>query len=85
MLLTGHQPDAIVAEKGIAQSNDTGEIEALIREVLALPTSAKPIAEFKAGNEKALNSLKGPVMKASKGKANPVVVDELVRKLIELL
>ena len=52
---------------------------------LALPTSAKPIAEFKAGNEKALNSLKGPVMKASKGKANPVVVDELVRKLIATL
>ena len=82
MLATGQPADAVVAAKGLAQSNDTGEIEALIREVLALPTSAKPIAEFKAGNEKALNSLKGPVMKASKGKANPVVVDELVRKLI---
>lgn len=75
-------PVEIIDSLGIRQSNDTGEIEALIREVLALPTSAKPIAEFKAGNEKALNSLKGPVMKASKGKANPVVVDELVRKLI---
>ncbi len=85
MLATGAQPDAIVAAKSLAQSSDTGEIEALIREVLALPTSAKPIAEFKAGNEKALNSLKGPVMKASKGKANPVVVDELVRKLIATL
>ena len=85
MLATGQTADAIVAAKGLAQSNDTGEIEALIREVLALPTSAKPIAEFKAGNEKALNSLKGPVMKASKGKANPVVVDELVRKLIAIL
>lgn len=85
MLATGQSADSVVAAKGLAQSNDTGEIEALIREVLALPTSAKPIAEFKAGNEKALNSLKGPVMKASKGKANPVVVDELVRKLIATL
>lgn len=85
MLATGQTADAVVAARGLAQSNDTGEIEALIREVLALPTSAKPIAEFKAGNEKALNSLKGPVMKKSGGKANPAVVDELVRKLIDLL
>ena len=82
MFATGQDPAAIVDAKGLRQNSDTGEIEQIIREVLALPTSAKPVAEFKAGNEKALNSLKGPVMKASKGKANPKLVDEIIRKLI---
>jgi aspartyl-tRNA(Asn)/glutamyl-tRNA(Gln) amidotransferase subunit B len=79
---TGEDPAAIVARKGLAQSSDTGEIEKLVREILAAPASQKAIAEFKAGNEKALNSLKGPVMKASKGKANPTLVDAILRKLI---
>ncbi|MDR2844633.1 MAG: Asp-tRNA(Asn)/Glu-tRNA(Gln) amidotransferase GatCAB subunit B, partial [Puniceicoccales bacterium] len=82
MFATGKDPVAIVDAKGLRQSSDTGEIEKIIREVLALPTSAKPVAEFKAGNEKALNSLKGPVMKASQGKANPKLVDEIIRRLI---
>jgi aspartyl-tRNA(Asn)/glutamyl-tRNA(Gln) amidotransferase subunit B len=82
MFATGSDPVAIVDAKGLRQNSDTGEIEGIIREVLAHPTSAKAVAEFKSGNEKALNSLKGPVMKASKGKANPKLVDEIIRKLI---
>lgn len=82
MFQTGKSATTIVDEKGLRQSSDSGEIEGIIREVLALPTSEKPIAEFKSGNEKAINSLKGPVMKASKGKANPQVVDEVLRRLL---
>ncbi|MDR2862365.1 MAG: Asp-tRNA(Asn)/Glu-tRNA(Gln) amidotransferase subunit GatB [Puniceicoccales bacterium] len=82
MFATGRDAAAIVDEKGLRQSSDTGAIEKIILDVLALPSSAKPISEFKAGNEKALNSLKGPIMKASQGKANPKLVDEILRRLI---
>ena len=56
---------------------DTGAIEAMVDEVLA--NNAKAVEQFKAGNEKALNAIVGQVMKASKGKANPAQVQELVK------
>lgn len=81
MFATGEMPDAIVEKKGLKQSNDSGEIEALCREAIA--GNAKAVGQFKDGNIKALNALKGPVMKATKGKANPAMLDELLKKLIE--
>jgi aspartyl-tRNA(Asn)/glutamyl-tRNA(Gln) amidotransferase subunit B len=81
MFATGDMPDAIVEKKGLKQSNDTGEIEALCREAIA--GNAKAVGQYKGGNEKALNALKGPVMKATKGKANPKMLDELLKKLID--
>ncbi|MGZ0654659.1 Asp-tRNA(Asn)/Glu-tRNA(Gln) amidotransferase subunit GatB [Coraliomargarita sp. W4R72] len=81
MFATGDMPDAIVEKKGLKQSNDTGEIEALCREAIA--GNAKAVGQYKDGNEKALNALKGPVMKATKGKANPKMLDELLKKLID--
>lgn len=81
MFLTGQMPDAIVEEKGLKQSNDSGEIEALCREAIA--GNAKAVGQYKEGNEKALNALKGPVMKATKGKANPATLDQLLKKLID--
>jgi aspartyl-tRNA(Asn)/glutamyl-tRNA(Gln) amidotransferase subunit B len=81
MFATGDMPDAIVEKKGLKQSNDTGEIEALCREAIA--GNAKAVGQYKDGNEKALNALKGPVMKATKGKANPAMLDELLKKLID--
>lgn len=81
MFASGEMPDAIVERKGLKQSNDSGEIEALCREAIA--GNAKAVAQYKEGNEKALNALKGPVMKATKGKANPAMLDELLKKLIE--
>lgn len=81
MFATGEMPDAIVEKKGLKQSNDSGEIEALCREAIA--GNAKAVGQFKDGNTKALNALKGPVMKATKGKANPAMLDELLKKLIE--
>ena len=56
---------------------DSGAIEAIIDEVLA--NNAKSVEEFKAGKEKAFNALVGQVMKASRGKANPQQVQELLQ------
>ena len=81
MFVTGEMPDAIVEKKGLKQSNDTSEIEALCREAIA--GNAKAVGQYKEGNAKALNALKGPVMKATKGQANPAMLDGLLKKLID--
>ncbi len=73
----GSQVDAIIEAKGLKQMNDTGALEAIVDEVIA--ANAKNVAEFKAGNEKALNALVGQIMKGSKGKANPQQVNDLLR------
>ena len=70
--------DDIIEAKGLKQINDTGALEAIIDEVLA--ANPKNVEEFKGGNTKALNGLVGPIMKASKGKANPAQVNELLMK-----
>ena len=74
----GGEVDAIIEAKGLKQMNDTGALEAIIDEVLA--ANPKNVEEFRAGNSKALNGLLGPIMKASKGKANPAQVNELLLK-----
>jgi aspartyl-tRNA(Asn)/glutamyl-tRNA(Gln) amidotransferase subunit B len=74
----GSDVDALIEAKGLKQMNDSGELEKIIDEVLA--ANPKNVQEFKAGNAKALNGLVGPIMKASKGKANPQQVNELLLK-----
>ena len=68
--------DAIIDAKGLRQMNDSSELEKIIDEVIA--ANPKNVEEFKAGNAKALNGLVGPIMKASKGKANPAQVNALL-------
>jgi aspartyl-tRNA(Asn)/glutamyl-tRNA(Gln) amidotransferase subunit B len=70
--------DRIIESQGLKQISDTGEIEKIIDEVLA--ANAKSVEEFKAGKEKAFNALVGQAMKATKGKANPATVNELLKK-----
>ncbi len=70
--------DAIIEAKGLKQMNDTGELDKIIDEVLA--ANAKNVEEVKAGNAKAFNALVGQAMKATKGKANPAQVNELLKK-----
>ena len=70
--------DAIIDRKGMRQISDAGAIEKLVDEVLA--ANAKQVEDFRAGKEKAFNSLVGQVMKASKGKANPAQVNEILRR-----
>jgi aspartyl-tRNA(Asn)/glutamyl-tRNA(Gln) amidotransferase subunit B len=69
--------DAIIEARGLKQITDSSAIEALIDEVLAANPS--PVAEYRAGKEKAFNSLVGQAMKATKGKANPQQVNELLK------
>ncbi|MDF3057885.1 MAG: glutamyl-tRNA(Gln) amidotransferase, subunit [Rariglobus sp.] len=81
MFASGEAPAAIVASKGLAAAPiDNAELEGWCREAIA--ANAKSVAEFKAGKESAINGLKGPIMKASKGKANPKLVDETLRRLL---
>ena len=81
MFTTGKAPAAIVAEKGLAQVSDTGAIEKLCDEAIA--ANPNPVADYKAGKVAALNSLKGQVMKLSKGKANPGLVGEILERKLK--
>jgi aspartyl-tRNA(Asn)/glutamyl-tRNA(Gln) amidotransferase subunit B len=74
-------PAAIVEAKGLKQSNDTGELEGFCQDVI--DANPGPVAEIQGGNEKAINFLKGQVMKASRGKANPALVDKMLEELID--
>lgn len=73
----GSDVDAVIDAKGLKQMNDTGALEAIIDEVIA----ANPgnVEQYRAGKDKAFNALVGQVMKASKGKANPGQVNELLK------
>jgi aspartyl-tRNA(Asn)/glutamyl-tRNA(Gln) amidotransferase subunit B len=73
----GADVDAVIDAKGLKQMNDTGALEAIIDEVIA----ANPgnVEQYRAGKDKAFNALVGQVMKASKGKANPGQVNELLK------
>jgi len=73
----GASADEIIEKQGLKQITDSGAIEALIDGVLA--ANPAMVAEFKAGKEKAFNALVGQAMKATKGKANPQQVNELLR------
>ncbi|MDO9406106.1 MAG: Asp-tRNA(Asn)/Glu-tRNA(Gln) amidotransferase subunit GatB [Polaromonas sp.] len=74
----GSQVDAVIEAKGLKQMSDTGELEKIIDDVLA--ANAKNVEEVRAGNTKAFNALVGQAMKATKGKANPAQVNELLKK-----
>ena len=74
----GQSADEIIDKQGLKQITDSGAIEALIDGVLAV--NAAMVAEFKAGKEKAFNALVGQAMKATKGKAKPQQVNDLLKK-----
>jgi aspartyl-tRNA(Asn)/glutamyl-tRNA(Gln) amidotransferase subunit B len=81
MFATGEMPDAIADRRGLkAAPTDAGELEQWCHDAMA--GNPKAVAEFKAGKDSAINALKGPVMKAAKGKANPKLVDETLRRLL---
>jgi aspartyl-tRNA(Asn)/glutamyl-tRNA(Gln) amidotransferase subunit B len=74
----GQDVDAVIDAKGLKQVSDSGAIEKIIDEVMA--ANAEMVAQFRAGKEKAFNALVGQAMKASKGKANPQQVNDLLRQ-----
>jgi len=75
------QPDAIIEARGLRQISDSGAIGAMIDEVLAAHPAV--VEEYRAGKQKAFNSLVGQVMKAAKGKANPQQVNELLKARLD--
>ncbi len=75
---TGKEPKAVIAEKGLAQVSDTGATEAVVDEVLARCTAE--VASYRAGKQQVLGFLVGQVMKGMKGKGNPKLVNELLKK-----
>lgn len=74
----GTDVDAIIEARGLRPMNDGAELERIVDEVLA--ANAKSVEEYRAGKEKAFNALVGQAMKATKGKANPAQVNELLKK-----
>jgi aspartyl-tRNA(Asn)/glutamyl-tRNA(Gln) amidotransferase subunit B len=70
--------DQIIEKRGLRQISDAGEIEKLVDAVLA--ANAKQVQDYRAGKEKAFNSLVGQVMKATRGQANPAQVNELLKR-----
>jgi aspartyl-tRNA(Asn)/glutamyl-tRNA(Gln) amidotransferase subunit B len=78
MLETGNGAAAIVEEKGLKQTSDTGAIEAVIADILT--ANADKVEQYKAGKEALFGFFVGQTMKAMQGKANPGVVNELLRK-----
>jgi aspartyl-tRNA(Asn)/glutamyl-tRNA(Gln) amidotransferase subunit B len=75
-------PDAIIAKRGLKQISDSGELGKIVDQVIA--ANAKQVADYRAGKEKAFNSLVGQAMKLSKGKANPQQVAEILKKKLEV-
>ena len=81
MYKTGKEPAGIVQEKGLLQVSDSGAIEAIIDEVLQ--KEAGQLAEYRSGKDKLFGFFVGQVMRASKGKANPALVNELLEKKLK--
>ncbi len=79
----GQDVDAVIEAKGLKQMNDSGALEKIIDEVIA--ANPANVEQFKAGKDKAFNALVGQAMKASKGKANPQQVNDLLRARLAAL
>ena len=74
-------PGKYVEEHGLKMTNDTGELEAIVKE--AIEKSPKAVEDYRNGKEKALGAIVGQVMKASRGKANPQTVNKLIREMLK--
>jgi aspartyl-tRNA(Asn)/glutamyl-tRNA(Gln) amidotransferase subunit B len=81
MFNSGSAPADIVEAKGLKQESDLGAIETICREVIQ--ANPKSVEDYRAGKAAAINFLKGQVMKASKGKANPNLVSETLERLLK--
>ena len=84
MFHTGKDADEVIAQQGLSQISDTGQLRETVSQVITANTQA--VADYKAGKEQALKFLVGQVMKATRGRANPKLVNELLKeKLAEVL
>ena len=81
MVETGKDPEVLVEEKGLVQISDTGQLDAIVREVIE--NNPGPVADFRAGKKNAIGFLVGQTMKATKGKGNPKLVNQILTKQLE--
>lgn len=81
MLASGKSPQQIVEEQGLVQISDEGAIKAIVEKVIA--ANPQSVADYKAGKTKAIGFLVGQVMKESKGKANPGMVNQLIVDMLK--
>jgi aspartyl-tRNA(Asn)/glutamyl-tRNA(Gln) amidotransferase subunit B len=81
MFHSGKPAREIVAEKGLTQISDASAVEEVVRQVV--DSNAPAVADFKAGKEQAVKFLVGQVMKATKGRANPKLVTEILRQKLK--
>ncbi len=81
MWTSSDDPEKIVKDKGLVQITDVSAIEGVVDEVIA--KNPKAVEEYKGGKKKAIGALVGQVMKATKGKANPQMVNQLLAKKLQ--
>jgi Asp-tRNAAsn/Glu-tRNAGln amidotransferase B subunit (PET112 homolog) len=81
MFYKGTDPEAIIANKGLEQISDEGQIEAAVQKVIS--ENPGVVEQLKSGKEKAIGFLVGQVMAQTKGKANPKMVNELILKKLK--
>ncbi|WP_422444418.1 Asp-tRNA(Asn)/Glu-tRNA(Gln) amidotransferase subunit GatB [Thermoanaerobacterium sp. DL9XJH110] len=81
MFETGKNPEAIVKEKGLVQISDQSELEKIARKVI--DENPKSVQDYKNGKEKALGFLVGQIMKETRGKANPQMVNNILKRMLE--
>ncbi len=77
MFSTGKAPEVIVEEKGLLQISDAGELDQIVEEVIS--NNPGPVSDYRGGKKQALGFLVGQIMKATRGKANPGLVNQLLR------
>jgi aspartyl-tRNA(Asn)/glutamyl-tRNA(Gln) amidotransferase subunit B len=80
MIVEGLDPSMVVAQLGLAQVSNSSELEEAVR--AAIDAHPAAVADYKAGKDTAINFLKGQVMKTTRGKANPAIAEDLLRKLL---
>lgn len=81
MWTSADAPETIVKEKGLVQITDTKALEAIVQAVIE--ANPKPVADYRGGNKKAIGALVGQIMKQTKGKANPALVNQLLAAALE--
>lgn len=80
-LRTGEHPEKIAESKNLTQLSDVSELEAIVNQVIE--SNPQPVKDFQSGQGRALGFIVGQVMKESKGKANPAMVNDILRKMLE--
>jgi aspartyl-tRNA(Asn)/glutamyl-tRNA(Gln) amidotransferase subunit B len=81
MYKSGKTPQAIIAEKGLVQITDEGALSATVAGILE--KNPEQVAQYRAGKEKVFGFFVGQVMKATQGKANPQLINDIIKRMLK--